>query len=212
VRPWLRTGSDRSVGRNYWSAAPSRSLPPVHCCGKRPRSPNAHGAERGQNWHADAAQDSSLLGVDWGRLTDVSEERSISSFTTKHSASPETCMFISTAVNILKIEEDPVFGYGSLVVKRVVSCSDWPVSAWLTVTICRPVETSENVQFWNHCYRSAFWEDPRLRPLVLLLKAAYRWRWVWSIGGMKLTLKIQNTWTMFKYNKRFVSRLWKVVI
>jgi hypothetical protein len=64
VRPWLRRGSDRTVGRNYWSAATSRSLPLVHCRGKSPRSPKAQGGGWGQNWYADAAKDSSLLGVD----------------------------------------------------------------------------------------------------------------------------------------------------
>lgn len=43
VRPWLRTGSDRTVGRNYWSAALPRSLPPAHCRGKSPRLPSAQG-------------------------------------------------------------------------------------------------------------------------------------------------------------------------
>jgi hypothetical protein len=46
VRPWLRTGSDRTVGSNDWSAAPSRSRPPVQ------------GAGGGQNWYADAAESS----------------------------------------------------------------------------------------------------------------------------------------------------------
>jgi hypothetical protein len=54
---------------------------------------------------------------------------------------------ISTAVNTSKLEENPIWGYGSLVVKLVASFSEWSVSAWLTVTIYCPVETLENVQF-----------------------------------------------------------------
>jgi hypothetical protein len=30
----------------------------------------------------------------------------------------------------------------------------------------------------------AFWKIPRLRPFVLPVRAACRWRWLWSNGGM----------------------------
>ena len=33
----------------------------------------------------------------------------------------------------------------------------------------------------------AFWNVPRLRRCVLLVRATCRWRWVWSTGGMILT-------------------------
>jgi hypothetical protein len=32
-----------------------------------------------------------------------------------------------------------------------------------------------------------FWKVPRLRPIVLLVRAACRWRWVWSVGRVILT-------------------------
>jgi hypothetical protein len=38
----------------------------------------------------------------------------------------------------------------------------------------------------------AFWQVPRLRPFVLLLRATYWRRWQWDIGGMILTGK-KNT-------------------
>ena len=34
---------------------------------------------------------------------------------------------------------------------------------------------------------SAFWNVPRLRPFVLLLRATWIWRWFWNAGGMILT-------------------------
>jgi hypothetical protein len=40
----------------------------------------------------------------------------------------------------------------------------------------------------------ALWKVPRLRPFVLLVRAACRRRRVWHIGGMIVTGKILNTW------------------
>jgi hypothetical protein len=34
-----------------------------------------------------------------------------------------------------------------------------------------------------------FWKFPRLRPFIVLMRAIYRWRWVWSFGGMIMTRK-----------------------
>lgn len=39
-----RTGRDRTVVRNHWSALPPISLAPVHCRGNSSRSPTAQGA------------------------------------------------------------------------------------------------------------------------------------------------------------------------
>jgi hypothetical protein len=39
----------------------------------------------------------------------------------------------------------------------------------------------------------AFWKVPRLRPFVLLVRAACRWRRVWSIGGKVLPGETRST-------------------
>jgi len=53
-----------------------------------------------------------------------------------------------------------------------------------------PVGTHKHSAFLHAARRFAkqrcFGKDPRLRPFVLLVRAACRWR-VWSVGGMILT-------------------------
>ena len=45
--------------------------------------------------------------------------------------------------------------------------------------------------FWTN---TAFQNIPRLCPSVISVKPTCRWRWVWSIGGMKLTGENWCTW------------------
>ena len=42
--------------------------------------------------------------------------------------------------------------------------------------------------------KQKFWKVPRLRPFVLLVRAACRWRRVWSIGGKILTEENRSAW------------------
>jgi len=39
-----------------------------------------------------------------------------------------------------------------------------------------------------------FLKVPRLRPIVLLVKATCGWSWLWSIGGMRVTGENRSTW------------------
>ena len=38
-----------------------------------------------------------------------------------------------------------------------------------------------------------FWKVPRLRAFLLLVTATFRWRWIWSVGGMILTGENRST-------------------
>ena len=60
--------------------------------------------------------------------------------------------------------------YTTHLVSGLVSFGDWK-KKWKYFSI-----QSSRLSEKKHC----FWQVPRLRPSVRLVKATYRWRWVWS--------------------------------
>ena len=73
--------------------------------------------------------------------------------------------------------------------------------------------SSESVCLSNFLeYSFGFWEVPRLRPIVLLVRATCRWRWVWSISGMILegetgVLGEKLSYCYFFWHKSHTGRL-----
>jgi hypothetical protein len=73
------------------------------------------------------------------------------------------------------------------------SPSSWHTSLGMELKV-QPTVWREPAQMWKHfavqcymIYETALLFVLRLGPLVLLVRAVLRWRWVWSNGGMILT-------------------------